>query len=273
MIKKAIIPAAGYGTRSFPITKVIPKEMFPIGNKPAIHYIVEEAVNSGIEQILIVLSSRKDLIVDYFDYSLELEAFLEKEKKTHLLKGLAIPNVQIHYIRQPYARGLGEAIKLGETFIGNEPFAVLLPDDIVVSDKETALNQLISIYKETKNSVIGIHTVPDECIEKYGIIEGNIVKGNYMNITNIIEKPKVNPPSNLAVIGRYVFTPDIFPLLKNIQPGVGGEYQLTDAIHSLIMTKKVYGKMIEGKRFDIGQEDEYMQLLNLIYGQNKTGEK
>lgn len=146
-----------------------------------------------------------------------------------------------------------------------------MPDDIVVSDKETALNQLISIYKETKNSVIGIHKVPDECIEKYGIIEGSIAKGDYMNITNIIEKPKVNPPSNLAVIGRYVFTPDIFPLLKNIQPGVGGEYQLTDAIHSLIMTKKVYGKMIEGKRFDIGQEDEYMQLLNLIYGQSKTG--
>ncbi len=273
VIKKAIIPAAGYGTRSLPITKVIPKEMFPIGNKPAIHYIVEEAVKSGIEQILIVLSSRKDLIVDYFDYSLELEAFLEKEKKAHLLKELAIPNVQIHYIRQPYARGLGEAIRLGETFIGNEPFAVLLPDDIVVSDKETALNQLISIYKETKNSVIGIHTVPDECIEKYGIIEGKVVKGNYMDITNIIEKPKVNPPSNLAVIGRYVFTPDIFPLLKKLQPGVGGEYQLTDAIHSLIMTKKVYGKMIDGHRFDIGQENEYMQLLNLIYGQNKTGKK
>ncbi|PGW18304.1 UTP--glucose-1-phosphate uridylyltransferase [Bacillus cereus] len=270
MIKKAIIPAAGYGTRSLPITKVIPKEMFPIGNKPAIHYIVEEAVKSGVEQILIVLSSRKDLIVDYFDQSLELEAFLEKEKKSHLLKELTVPKIQIHYIRQPYAKGLGEAIKLGETFIGNEPFAVLLPDDIVVSDKETALSQLIKIYKDKKNSVIGIHRVPNECVEKYGIIEGNFVKEDYIDVTNIIEKPKVNPPSNLAVIGRYVFTPDIFPLLKKLQPGVGGEYQLTDAIHSLIMTKKVYGKVIEGKRFDIGQEDEYMQLLNLLYAKNNV---
>ncbi|MBC6972162.1 UTP--glucose-1-phosphate uridylyltransferase [Bacillus sp. Xin] len=269
MIKKAIIPAAGYGTRSLPITKVVPKEMFPIGNKPAIHYIVEEAVKSGVEQILIVLSRTKNLIVDYFDYSLELEAFLKREDKSHLLNEFSIPDIQIHYTRQPYARGLGEAIKLTETFIGNDPFAVLLPDDIVISDKEPALNQLIKIYQETNSSVIGIHTVPDEALGKYGIIKGDIVKKDYMQITDIVEKPKVNPPSNFAVIGRYVFTPDIFPLLKNIKPGVGGEYQLTDAIHSLLTMKNVYGKIIDGNRYDIGQEDEYIQLLNLIYGQNK----
>lgn len=270
MIKKAIIPAAGYGTRSLPITKVVPKEMFPIGNKPAIHYIVEEAMKSGIEQILIVLSSRKNLIVDYFDYSLELEAFLEREQKVELLKKYNIPNIQIHYVRQPYARGLGEAIKLGETFIGNHPFAVLLPDDIIISDKETALNQLIKIYEETKSSVLGIHTVPDEDLGRYGIVNGNSVKADYIQITNIVEKPKVNSPSNLAVIGRYIFTPNIFQLLKKVEPGHGGEYQLTDAIESLLMTKKVYGKIIDGKRFDIGQENDYIQLLNFIHEKNRT---
>ncbi|WP_144506399.1 UTP--glucose-1-phosphate uridylyltransferase [Bacillus mycoides] len=270
MIKKAIIPAAGYGTRSLPITKVVPKEMFPIGNKPAIHYIVEEAMKSGIEQILIVLSSRKNLIVDYFDYSLELEAFLEREQKVELLKKYNIPNIQIHYVRQPYARGLGEAIKLGETFIGNHPFAVLLPDDIIISDKETALNQLIKIYEEIKSSVLGIHTVPDEDLGRYGIVNGNSVKADYIQITNIVEKPKINPPSNLAVIGRYIFTPNIFQLLKKVAPGHGGEYQLTDAIESLLMTKNVYGKIIDGKRFDIGQENDYIQLLNFIHEKNRT---
>ncbi|HDR4572475.1 UTP--glucose-1-phosphate uridylyltransferase [Bacillus cytotoxicus] len=270
MIKKAIIPAAGYGTRSLPITKVVPKEMFPIGNKPAIHYIVEEAVKSGIEQILIVVSKRKNLIVDYFDHSLELEAFLEREQKSYLLKSFVIPDIQILYTRQPYARGLGEAIKLGEAFIGNEPFAVLLPDDIIISDKGTALNQLIKIYKETKSSVIGVHTVPNEFLDKYGVVKGDMIKEGYMDITNIVEKPKINPPSNMAVIGRYVFTPDIFSLLQNVQPGVGGEYQLTDAIHSLIAIQKVYGKIIDGKRFDIGQENDYVHLLNYIHGKNRA---
>jgi UTP--glucose-1-phosphate uridylyltransferase len=158
VIKKAIIPAAGYGTRGLPITKVIPKEMFPIGVKPAVHYIVEEAAASGIEQILMIVSRRKNLIVDYFDHSLELEAFLEKENKRHLIQDFSIPNVQIQYIRQPYAKGLGDAIRLGKSFVGNEPFAVLLPDDIMIGDTP-ALNQLIEQFLMIKRSIIGLNKV------------------------------------------------------------------------------------------------------------------
>lgn len=267
MIKKAIIPAAGYGTRSLPITKVIPKEMFPIGVKPAIHYVVEEAVQSGIEQILIVVSRTKSLIVDYFDQSLELETFLEKVNKSYLLKEFSIPNVQIHYTRQPYARGLGDAIRLGEAFVQKEPFAVLLPDDIVTSNEFPALKQLIDMFNETKSSVIGLNEVDEKYLKNYGVVKGEPTDKDQdqLKITDIIEKPKINPPSNLAVIGRYVFTPEIFPFLNGLEPGVGGELQLTDAIKSLLSKESVYGKVVEGQRYDIGKEEEYVELVNKIF--------
>jgi UTP--glucose-1-phosphate uridylyltransferase len=269
MIKKAIIPAAGYGTRSLPITKVLPKEMFPIGVKPAIHYVVEEAAESGIEQVLVIVSRTKSLIVDYFDHSLELEAFLEKENKSHLMNDLSIPNIQILYTRQPYARGLGDAIRLGKNFVGDDSFAILLPDDIIISKEKPALKQLIEVYKLKKSSVIGLNKVEDDLLQNYGVVKGQKEKNRILQIKDVVEKPKTNPPSNLAIIGRYVFTSDIFNYLEKLKPGVGGEYQLTDAIKEMLDSRQVLGKVMDGKRYDIGKSDEYIDLLNLIYKEDK----
>jgi UTP--glucose-1-phosphate uridylyltransferase len=269
MIKKAIIPAAGYGTRSLPITKVLPKEMFPIGVKPAIHYIVQEAADSGIEQILIIVSRTKNLIVDYFDNSLELEVFLEKENKAHLMNDLSIPDVQILYTRQPYARGLGDAIRLGKNFVGDDPFAVLLPDDIIISKEKPALKQLIEVYELKKSSVIGLSEVEENSLKNYGVVKGSKETNEIIKILDVVEKPKTDPPSNLAIIGRYVFSPAIFNYLEKLKPGVGGEYQLTDAIKDMLDSHQVLGKVIKGRRYDIGKADEYIDLLNLIYKEGK----
>ncbi|MBM7704383.1 UTP--glucose-1-phosphate uridylyltransferase [Metabacillus iocasae] len=269
MVKKAIIPAAGYGTRSLPVTKVLPKEMFPVGVKPAIHYIVEEAMEAGIEQILMIVSRKKSMIVDYFDHSLELETFLERENKQHLLETNPIPDIQIHYTRQPYAKGLGDAIRLGKTFVGNDPFAVLLPDDIITSNTTPGLKQLIDVYEEKKTSVIGLNKVEEEHLKNYGVVKGIEEKKHLIKIDDVVEKPKTNPPSNLAIIGRYIFTPTIYQYLDQLQPGVGGEYQLTDAIKTMLHDHEVFGKVISGTRYDIGKEEEYIRLLNFIYQQNK----
>lgn len=267
MVRKAIIPAAGYGTRSLPITKAIPKEMFPLGLKPAIHYIVEEAVNSGIEQLLIITSKSKDMIIDYFDYSLELDTFLKSQNKEHLVKKLALPKVEILYIRQPYASGLGDAIRLGKEFVGNEPFGVLLPDDIVIPKQYPALKELIDVHKETYGSVIGLKRVNQECLKDYGVIQGKDNQ-DFIEIHDIVEKPKTNPPSDLAVIGRYIFTPEIFQCLESVKKGVGGEIQLTDAIKGLLAYESVIGKVISGDRYDIGKLDEYVQLMNILSKDN-----
>jgi UTP--glucose-1-phosphate uridylyltransferase len=269
MIKKAIIPAAGYGTRSLPITKVLPKEMFPIGVKPAIHYVVEEAQKAGIEQLLIIVSKKKNILVDYFDDSLGLETFLERENKQHLLKKHEIPKVQIYYTRQPYSKGLGDAIRLGKTFIGNDPFAILLPDDIIISEDAPALKQLIEVFESKGKSVIGLNKVEEEFLKNYGVIKGHKESKGIIEIKDVVEKPKSNPPSNLAIIGRYVFTPEIFKYLDELEPGVGGEYQLTDAVKEMLDDHTVLGKEIKGKRYDIGKADEYIDLLNLIYKQEK----
>jgi UTP--glucose-1-phosphate uridylyltransferase len=265
LIKKAIIPAAGFGTRSLPITKVIPKEMFPIGMKPAIEYVVEETLAAGIEQILVVVSRSKNLIVDYFDHSFELEAFLEKRNKTELLNKLNIPDVQMFYTRQPYARGLGDAIRLGKAFVGNDPFAVLLPDDIIVHKSGSGLKELIEVYEKHQGSVIGLTKVNHERLKNYGVIEGKEIDKDLYEIIDIIEKPKKNPPSNFAVIGRYVFTPDMMSHLEKLNPGVGGEYQLTDAIKEMLGKDKCYGKVISGERYDIGLETDYIRLINKMY--------
>ncbi|MFJ5623715.1 UTP--glucose-1-phosphate uridylyltransferase [Peribacillus loiseleuriae] len=258
MIKKAIIPAAGYGTRGLPITKVVPKELFPIGVKPAIHYVVEEALASGIEEILFIVSQSKNLIADYFDRSLELEAFLEKKQSTHLLEKNKIPDIHIQYIRQPYAKGLGDAILLGKNFVGNEPFAVLLPDEIIFDKETTGLNQLIKVYEKHKKSVLGLYEVEKHLLSNYGVVKSKKIKNEISKVISIVEKPAKNPPSNLAVIGRYVFNPEIFSYLERITPGVGYEIQLTDAINEMMETENFFGTTILGKRFDISRFEEFL---------------
>lgn len=270
MVKKAIIPAAGYGTRGLPITKVLPKEMFPIGLKPAIHYVVEEAIESGIEQILMIVSKKKNMIVDYFDESLELEAFLERENKHHLIDIVPVPTIPIHYIRQPYAKGLGDAIRLGKSFIGNEPFAVLLPDDIMLSKKEPALKQLINEYNIYGKTIIGIKEEEDSKLKHYGVISGNEKNEGLFKLDNIIEKPCQNAPSNFAVIGRYIFSPAILSILENKQKlSREGELQFTDAIKDLLSEEECFGKVVNSRRFDIGLNKEYVDLINEIERLNK----
>lgn len=266
MIKKAIIPAAGFGTRSLPITKVIPKEMFPVGLKPAIEYVVEEAVLAGIEQILMIVSRSKNLIVDYFDYSFELEMFLQKANKLSLLSNVQLPNIQMVYTRQPFPRGLGDAIRLGKNFIGNDPFAVLLPDDIF---RGGGLSELVEAYEKNQTTVLGLTKVESEHLKDYGVVKGQMVHNDFYKILDIIEKPQKNPPSNLALSGRYIFTSEIMTELENVEPGVGGEIQLTDAITNLLKKVDCYGKIISGQRYDIGKETDYLALINEVYKQNK----
>ncbi|TGA98710.1 UTP--glucose-1-phosphate uridylyltransferase [Sporolactobacillus shoreae] len=264
MVRKAIIPAAGYGTRGLPITKVLPKEMLPICGRPAIEYIVQEAIDSGIEQILIVVSKNKDMILDYFDRSLELEAYLEKKNKTDLLKKLDQPKVHIQYIRQPYPAGLGDAVRLGKFFVGQEPFAVLLPDEIVVSKDKTALRQLIEKHSTLKGNVLGLKRVDPSELKSYGVVDPQKLDDRTFKLKNIIEKAQHSFPSNLAVVGRYVLEPAIFNYLDRQKPGVGSEIQLTDAIKEMLSDGPGYGIEISGQRFDISKMPEYVSLINLL---------
>lgn len=257
-IKKAIIPAAGLGTRFLPATKAQPKEMLPIVDKPTIQYIVEEAVASGIEDIIIISGRGKRAIEDHFDTSYELETKLEQKEKYELLALVkSISNLaNIHYIRQKKPKGLGHAIYCAHSFIGNDPFAVLLGDDIVVSEKP-CLKQLIQVYEQHKVSIIGTHQVPEEDVSKYGIIE--TVPGNegesIQEIKSLVEKPSVEEaPSNLAIMGRYILTPAIFPILKHLSAGKGGEIQLTDGLTQLQKTEKLLAFHFIGKRYDIGDK-------------------
>ncbi|MEY8348466.1 UTP--glucose-1-phosphate uridylyltransferase [Bacillus cereus] len=265
MIKKAVIPAAGYGTRSLPITKVLPKEMFPICGRPAIDYIVQEAVDAGIEEILIITSRAKNMIMDYFDRFIELEEFLTKNKKEHLISTIIPPNVHVQYIRQPCATGLGAAVQLAERFIGNDPFAVLLPDQIFMNEEKSALSKLIEIYDEYQTNVIGVKEMKQEDLRLYGVIKGTQIEQNLYKMTDMIEKPQSSPPSNLAAIGRYVFTPEIFFFLNQAIPGVGNEIQLTDAMKQMLLTKNYMAKVLEEHCFDLGKESEYIALINEVF--------
>jgi UTP--glucose-1-phosphate uridylyltransferase len=267
-IKKAIIPAAGYGTRSLPITKVIPKEMFPIGGKPIIHYIVEEAAASGIEEILMIVSRNKNLLVDYFDRSLELEAFLEKANKIHLMEAVKVPDIHIQYVRQTQADGLGGAVNLGKSFVKDEPFAILLPDDLILNQHKPGLRQLIDVYERHQSSVVALKETEKEQLKNYGVIKGNEISPGLFELIDIVEKPKHSPPSNLAVIGRYILDPSIFSFLEKQTPGVGMEIQLTDAIKSMLSKNKCYGLEIEGDRYDIGNEQDYIKVLNKNFKEN-----
>ncbi|TMW72945.1 UTP--glucose-1-phosphate uridylyltransferase [Alteribacter natronophilus] len=262
-IRKAIIPAAGYGTRSLPITKVLPKEMFPVAGKPAIHHIVEEASLAGINEILIVVSRNKNMILDYFDRSLELEAFLAMNNKEYLLEQTVLPDVHIQYVRQPFARGLGDAVLLGERFAGSAPFAVLLPDDLFVSSEKPAVSQVLDAFTLTGSNIVGVQKAPHEELHQYGVAAPASPgpKGSVFALGDLVEKPKKNPPSNLAVCGRYAFTPEIFSYLKNGKPGAGGEIQLTDAMKSMLGEHPYSAVVIEGERFDLGKEDDYYRAI------------
>ncbi|KMJ55037.1 UTP--glucose-1-phosphate uridylyltransferase [Bacillus sp. LL01] len=257
-VRKAIIPAAGLGTRFLPATKAQPKEMLPIVDKPTIQYIVEEAIASGIEDIIIVSGRSKRAIEDHFDKSYELEETLLKKGKMDLLEEISgISNMaNIHYIRQKEALGLGHAIACAKSFIGDEPFAVLLGDDIVQSDTP-CLKQLIDVYDRYHSSVVGVQTVADNDVSKYGIInpKGQEVEPSVINVQSLVEKPKVeDAPSNYAIMGRYVLRPEIFDILTKIPAGSGGEIQLTDAINELNRSQAVLAYDFKGVRYDVGDK-------------------
>ncbi|NBJ70841.1 MULTISPECIES: UTP--glucose-1-phosphate uridylyltransferase GalU [Clostridia] len=254
-IKKAIIPAAGLGTRFLPATKAMPKEMLPIVDKPTIQYIVEEAVESGIEDIIIVTGKGKRAIEDHFDNNFELEDNLIKKEKFDLLEKVKHPSkVDIHYIRQKEPKGLGHAVWCARKFIGNEPFAVLLGDDIVQA-ATPGLRQLIDQFEETQSPVVGVQQVPDSETHRYGIVDPNTIEGRRYQVDHFVEKPKQGTaPSNLAIMGRYVLTPEIFTFLDKQEIGAGGEIQLTDAIQKLNEVQNVYAYDFEGKRYDVGEK-------------------
>lgn len=268
-IRKAIIPAAGLGTRFLPATKAQPKEMLPIVDKPAIQYIVEEAIASGIEDIIIVTGRNKRAIEDHFDKSFELEWMLQEKGKSELL---AIVHdistmVDIHYIRQKEPLGLGHAVLCARKFIGNEPFAVLLGDDIIQSEPP-CLTNMIDLYNEHRTSVISVQEVPWEDVDKYGIVspaasgpsDSSLYLSNHLPIADLVEKPeREKAPSNLAVIGRYIIEPEIFDILERSQPGRGGEIQLTDALKVLNAKKSMMAYRLQGRRYDIGDKFGYIE--------------
>lgn len=257
-VRKAIIPAAGMGTRFLPATKAMAKEMLPIVDKPTIQYIIEEAVASGIEDIIIVTGKGKRAIEDHFDHAFELEANLEKAGKFELLDKVNQPTnlVDIHYIRQKEPRGLGHAVWSARKFIGDEPFAVLLGDDIVDNaDGTPGLKQLMDQYNQTHSSVIGVQTVKEDATHRYGIVDPLKQDGRRYQVKEFVEKPTPGTaPSNLAIMGRYVLTPEIFTFLDLQEIGAGGEIQLTDAITKLNEIQRVFAYDFEGTRYDVGEK-------------------
>lgn len=260
-VRKAVIPAAGLGTRFLPATKAQPKEMLPIVDKPTLQYIIEEAVKSGIEEILIITGRNKKSIEDHFDKSVELELELESKGKDELLEIVRnISNmIDIHYIRQKEPRGLGDAIYCARHFIGDEPFAIMLGDDIV--DSETpCLKQLIDAYPKYQSTILGVQEVRHEDIDKYGVIDGTKEGDRVYKVNDLVEKPEIDAaPSNVAILGRYIITPKIFSILKELPPGKGGEVQLTDAIRELKKTEDIYAYNFEGHRYDVGDKLGFLE--------------
>ncbi|HVQ00808.1 MAG TPA: UTP--glucose-1-phosphate uridylyltransferase GalU [Candidatus Thermoplasmatota archaeon] len=267
IIRKAVIPAAGLGTRFLPVTKAMPKEMLPIIDTPAIHLVVKEAVESGLDDIIIITGRGKRAVEDYFDESPELEMHLKKGKKDDLLSMIRdVSNMaNVHYIRQKEPRGLPDAIHAAEKHIGSEPFAVLLGDDIIISETP-CMKQLMDVHATYHSSVIAVQDVPREKISRYGAVKAepiNPAQGNQLFLVDhIIEKPRSeDAPSTLAAIGRYVFTPEIFDCIKHTPPGVNNELQIADSINLLRETQKVYACAFKGKRYDIGDKLGYVQSI------------
>lgn len=261
-IRKAVIPAAGLGTRFLPATKAQPKEMLPIIDKPTIQYIVEEAIQSGIRDIIIITGRGKTAIVDHFDKSYELEANLDARGKRELLNLVEYISklANIFTVRQKEPKGLGDAVYCARNIIGDEPFAVLLGDDVMVAEKP-CLRQMIEVYEEYHTSVLGIQEVERSQVRKYGIVNPQgMLRENIYEVVDLVEKPKKEEaPSNLAIMGRYILTPEIFEILETLPPGAGGEIQLTDAIRILNKTQRVIGYTFSGKRYDVGDKLGYIK--------------
>lgn len=259
-IRKAIIPAAGLGTRFLPATKAQPKEMLPLVDKPTIQYIIEEAIQSGIEEILIITGRNKKSIEDHFDRNIELEMTLKAQGKYDLL-GLVeeLSNVTIHYIRQKEPKGLGHAVLCARQFVGNEPFAVLLGDDVIDSSVP-CLKQLMDVYEDHPGTILGVQEVPQDRVSSYGIVKPRTIQEGLWQAVDLIEKPAVDEaPSRLAVLGRYIIEPEVFDLLAQTEPGRGGEIQLTDALRQLAVKKPVYAFCFDGRRYDVGDKQGYLE--------------
>jgi UTP--glucose-1-phosphate uridylyltransferase len=274
MIRKCLFPAAGYGTRFLPATKATPKEMLPILTKPLIQYGVEEAVEAGIHTMAVVTGRGKRALEDHFDISYELEHQIKGGSKENLLTEIRslITQCTFSYTRQVEMKGLGHAILCGETLIGPEPFAVLLADDLCTNQEDSVLKQMIEVYEKYQCSVVAIEEVPTKETNKYGIIAGKLVDGttDTYRVSDMIEKP--NPedaPSNMAIIGRYILTPDIFDILRDTAPGKGGEIQITDALMQQAKEGKVIAYKFNGKRFDCGSVDGFVEATNYFYNKQK----
>ncbi|MCP8848739.1 UTP--glucose-1-phosphate uridylyltransferase GalU [Latilactobacillus curvatus] len=268
-VRKAVIPAAGLGTRFLPATKAMAKEMLPIVDKPTIQFIVEEAKASGIEDILIITGKGKRPIEDHFDSAPELEQNLKAKNKTAMLKMVnetTDMGVNLYFIRQSHPNGLGDAVRLAKSFVADEPFVVMLGDDLM-DDKVPLSKQLINEYEETHASQLAVMKVPHNEVDKYGVINPeNKVKDDLYNVKNFVEKPDIDKaPSDLAIIGRYLLTPEIFDVLENQKPGLGGEIQLTDAIDELNKTQRVFAHEFKGRRYDVGNKFGYLE-TSIEYG-------
>lgn len=272
IVKKAIIPAAGLGTRFLPATKAVAKEMLPIVDKPTIQFIVEEALKSGIEDILIVTGKAKRPIEDHFDSNIELEQNLIEKEKTELLKLVEeTTNINLHFIRQSHPKGLGHAVLQAKAFVGNEPFVVMLGDDLmdITNDDKCLTKDLIDQYNQTKASTVAVMDVDKQDVDKYGIIDpGQAISDSLFQVKSFVEKPNVDEaPSTMAIIGRYLLTPEIFEILESQKPGAGNEIQLTDAIQTLNKSQRVFAHKFTGNRYDVGDKFGFVQ-TSIEYGLN-----
>lgn len=271
-IKKCLFPAAGYGTRFLPVTKATPKEMLPVLTKPLIQYGVEEAIEAGMDKIAIVTGRGKRAIEDHFDVSYEMEQQIKGSSKEHFLDSIRsiIKKCTFSYTRQLEMKGLGHAILTGETLIGDQPFAVLLADDLCDSQSKGVLTQMVELYKKYHCSIVAIEEIPKEETNKYGVISGNEIEDGIYMIKDMVEKPEPkDAPSNLAIIGRYILTPDIFDILRDTKPGKGGEIQITDALLKQAKKNMVLAYKFDGKRFDCGGIDGFVKATNYFYDKSK----
>lgn len=259
-LRTCVFPCAGFGTRFFPATKVIPKEMLPLVDKPILQYGIEEARDSGLDKLIIVTSKGKDSILDHFDRTSELERSLRERQKLDLLAEVDTVSrmVDLIAVRQKEALGLGHAVLTARDAVGNEPFAVLLPDDVILAD-EPCLLQMRRVYEDTGRPVIALMQVEESEASRYGIVAGQPLSNGRFRITDMVEKPKANPPSRFAIIGRYILPPEIFPLLTRTGRGAGGEIQLTDALRQLVASGDFYGLVFEGRRYDAGEKIGYLK--------------
>ena len=272
-IKKCLFPAAGYGTRFLPATKAIPKEMLPVLTKPLLQYGVEEAIEAGLDTMAIVTGRGKRAIEDHFDRSYELENQIDgtsKESLMHEIRGI-VNDYTFSYTRQVEMKGLGHAILTGQTLIGDEPFAVVLADDLCDSENDGVLTQMVELYEKYPNRcIVAIEEIPKEFTNKYGVIAGELIEDNLYQVNDMVEKPEpVDAPSNLAIIGRYILIPEIFDVIKETKPGKGGEIQIADALLTLAKQGKVLAYKFEGTRFDCGSVDGFVEATNYFYAKSK----